>query len=95
MHLEDLKLQWNDVLDDLEARDRVAWLAVFDGRLASLEGSTLVLDFSDVTKFANPHEFERATNPRFLAALADSIERICAVRVVVHTVDAHGRPAAR
>jgi hypothetical protein len=74
--LEDLKSQWNAILDDLEARDRIAWLALFDARLAHLESGVLTLDFSDVTKFANPHGFERDRRPRFTSALADSISRV-------------------
>ena len=54
-----LKSQWNDVLYDLEAHNRTAWLALFDGRLASLDDGVLTLDFSDATKFSGAHEFER------------------------------------
>ena len=84
-----LKARWNDVLDDLEATHRTAWLALFDGRLSSLEGDTLVLDFSDATKLAGGHGFERANRPQFAAALADSIERVTGSRLtVVLTADA-------
>ncbi len=78
-----LKARWNDVLDDLESHHRTAWMALFDGRLASLDDGTLTLDFSDATKMAGVHGFERATKPAFLDALADSIERTTGTRLLV------------
>ena len=51
MQLSELKSFWNQVLDELEAPNRIAWLAFFDARLASLESGVLTLDFSDATKF--------------------------------------------
>ena len=78
-----LKARWNDVLDDLEATHRTAWLALFDGRLAGLDDGALTLDFSDATKMAGGHGFERAAKPQFAAALADSIERVTGARLVV------------
>jgi hypothetical protein len=86
--LPHLKARWNDVLDDLEATNRTAWIALFDGRLASLSDGSLVLDFSDATKLAGVHTFERARRPQFAVALADSIERVLGRRVdVVITAD--------
>jgi hypothetical protein len=81
--LAGLKARWMDVLDDLEATHRTAWLALFDGRLASLDGDVLVLDFSDATKLAGGHGFERTSRPDFAVALADSIERVTGWRVGV------------
>jgi len=78
-----LKSRWNDVLYDLEAHNRTAWLALFDGRLASLEHGTLRLDFSDAMKFPGAHEFERARKPEFLEALSESIERVTGARLIV------------
>jgi hypothetical protein len=80
-----LKLRWIDVLYDLEARHRTAWLALFDGRLASLEDDVLVLDFVDATKMAGVHGFERATKPTFLTAMGESIESVTGHHVVVVT----------
>lgn len=80
-----LKARWNDVLYDLEAHNRTAWLALFDGRLARLEGDELTLDFSDATKFAGAHEYERARRPDFLDALCDAIERVTGERLRVVT----------
>lgn len=81
--LAGLKARWNDVLDDLEATHRTAWLALFDGRLSSLDGDTLVLDFSDATKLSGGHGFERANRPQFAVARADSIERVTGSRLTV------------
>lgn len=87
--LAELKHRWNDVLDDLEATNRTAWLALFDGRLSSLEDGILVLDFSDATKLAGVHGFERADRPQFAEALAASVERVTGWRpVVALTADA-------
>ncbi len=81
--LSELKSQWNGVLDDLEATNRVAWIALFDGRLASLHDSLLTLDFADATKLASTHEFERSRRPQFLLALDESIERVTGRRLTV------------
>ncbi|MFC6238572.1 hypothetical protein [Longivirga aurantiaca] len=80
-----LKLQWIDVLYDLEANHRTAWLALFDGRLASLEDDVLVLDFVDATKMAGVHGYERGSKPSFLEAMSDSIERVTGRRITVTT----------
>lgn len=80
-----LKAQWNDVLYDLEANNRTAWLALFDGRLASVENDVLTLDFSDATKFAGAHEFERAARPDFLIALAESVSRVTGRTITITT----------
>jgi hypothetical protein len=87
--LPTLKARWIEVLDDLEATHRTAWLAVFDGRLAALDGDELTLDFSDATKMAGLHSFERATKPQFAEALSDSIERVTGYRVRVRADNGH------
>jgi len=56
MELAELKGRWNEVLDELEATDRIAWLAFFDARLADLSDVVLTLDFSDATKFQDGHD---------------------------------------
>lgn len=78
-----LKERWLEVLDDLEASHRTAWLALFDGRLARLDDGVLDLDFSDATKLAGNHGYERANKPQFAVALADSIERVTGQRLEV------------
>ena len=35
--LTDLRQRWNEVLDLVESRDRVVWIAYFDARLESFE----------------------------------------------------------
>jgi hypothetical protein len=83
-----LKARWIEVLDDLETTHRTAWLALFDGRIASVSATEVVLDFSDASKMAGMHGFERAAKPQFLTALEDSIERVTGQRLrVVVTAD--------
>lgn len=57
MDLDQLRLQWNSVLDQLERIDRIAWISFFDARLASFDGKTLQLDFSDSRKLGSAHEY--------------------------------------
>jgi uncharacterized protein YihD (DUF1040 family) len=59
MELIELKGRWNEVLDELESTDRIAWLAFFDARLADLTDSVLTLDFSDATKFQDGHDLKK------------------------------------
>ena len=88
LSLSDLKGQWLAVLDDLETSHRTAWLAMFDGRLAALDGDVLTLDFSDATKMAGTHGYERAAKPSFARELEASIERVTGCRIsVVVTAD--------
>jgi len=47
MELSQIKLRWNEVLDLLLEKDRIAWLAFFDARLVSFEENQLTLDFAD------------------------------------------------
>ena len=75
MTLDELKSQWNDVLDDLETTNRIAWIAMFDARLVSLSGNVLELDFADSLKMPNAHE-SFSLNEKFLVALAESIQRV-------------------
>ena len=56
MELLELKSIWNDVLDELEATNRIACLAFFDARLAKLENQVLTLDFSDASMFQDGHD---------------------------------------
>lgn len=57
MTLDELRGRWNDILDCLERTDRIAWIAFFDARLASLENGQVLLDFSDARKFGGAHEY--------------------------------------
>ncbi len=78
-----IKSQWIPVLDDLERTHRTAWLALFDGRLSSLRDGVLTLDFSDASKMAGGHGYERAAKPGFALAMAESIERVTGQSVTV------------
>ena len=57
MEIEQIRSSWNNVLDTLEAHNRIAWIAYFDARLAEFDGSKLSLDFSDARKFSGGHEY--------------------------------------
>jgi hypothetical protein len=82
VELVGIRQQWNQVLDLLESRDRVAWLVFFDARLASLENNVLTLDFSDARKFASSHEYE-AIRPKHKESLAAAIKEVLSVDLVI------------
>lgn len=82
MDLTEIRQKWNQVLDLLESRDRIAWLVFFDARLASLENSVLTLDFSDARKFASSHEYE-AIRPKHKESLAAAIKEVLSVDLVI------------
>ena len=77
-----LRSRWNEVLDLLESRDRIAWLVFFDARLASLENNVLTLDFSDARKFASSHEYE-AVRPKHKESLAAAVKEILSVDLMI------------
>jgi hypothetical protein len=70
--LDAIRDEWNNILDSLERRDRIIWMAFFDARLADLVGITLVLDFSDSQKFGTSHEFSQA-RARHIEVLKEAI----------------------
>jgi len=77
MDIEQIRARWIDVLDVLESQNRVTWIAFFDARLARLDGSTLVLDFSDSDKFATGHDYgetRRSLYPALQAAIRTVFE---------------------
>jgi hypothetical protein len=76
MELAELKSRWNEVLDELEATDRIAWLAFFDARLADLTEGVLTLDFSDATKFQDGHDLKKTLPERSHASLAAAIRKV-------------------
>ena len=76
---------WNSVLDDLERKNRVAWLAFFDARLVSIEGNELRLSFVDAEKFSGSHNYSAARKPEFIAALEASISAVIGVELVIIT----------
>jgi hypothetical protein len=80
MEIEQIRNQWNDVLDNLESHNRVAWIAYFDARLISFENGLITLDFSDSRKFATSHEYSE-TRPNLKAALVASIREVLGLTV--------------
>ena len=81
--LDQLKSQWNLVLDALLDSDRIAWLAFFDARLISLEASKLTISFADVTKLGGDHNFSAARNPKYLSLLQEKILEITDAQITV------------
>ena len=79
MDLAQLKIQWNEVLDQLLEQDRVAWLAFFDARLVAYKDDQLTLDFADSQKFANPHDFKKVRNPSHTQALIEAIKSVLGI----------------
>jgi hypothetical protein len=73
MELDQIRSQWNQVLDALESENRIAWIAYFDARLSSYENGILTLDFSDSRKFATSHEYSE-TRPNLKTALIKAIK---------------------
>lgn len=82
MEIEQIRSRWNDVLDDLESHNRVAWIAYFDARLISFQDGVITLDFSDSRKFATSHEYSE-TRPNLKAALIASIDQVLGLSVEI------------
>jgi hypothetical protein len=76
MDLAQLKSKWNEVLDLLERKDRVAWIAYFDARLASLDGNVLTLNFIDAEKLSGAHDYKATRNDRIRGALESAIKEV-------------------
>ena len=68
-----VKSNWNAVLDNLLAQNRIAWLAYFDARLVSVTDGTLTVNFADSEKFIGGHDFVSARKPEHTAALQRAI----------------------
>jgi hypothetical protein len=79
MELAELKRRWNEVLDELESTDRIAWLAFFDARLADLTDGVLTLDFSDATKFQDGHDLKKTLPESSHKSLTAAIQKIVGV----------------
>jgi hypothetical protein len=80
MEIEQIRSRWNDVLDNLESHNRIAWIAYFDARLISFEDGLLTVDFSDSRKFATSHEYSE-TRPNLKAALVSAIHEVLGLAV--------------
>jgi hypothetical protein len=82
MELQEIRAQWNQVLDALESTNRIAWIAYFDARLSSYENGVLTLDFSDSRKFATSHEYSE-TRPNLKSALIEAIKATLGISVEI------------
>jgi hypothetical protein len=82
MEIEQIRSRWNDVLDNLESHNRVAWIAYFDARLISFQDGVITLDFSDSRKFATSHEYSE-TRPNLKAALIASVDQVLGLKVEI------------
>lgn len=82
MDISTLRSQWSDVLDYLERLDRMAWIAFFDARLASINGNTLHLDFSDARKFPGNFEYDNIRH-HHEASLKQAIKAVAGVELEV------------
>ena len=82
MELNDIRSRWNEVLDALLEIDRITWLAFFDARLASFDGKTLTLDFSDARKLAGGHEYSESRKRQF-GVLGETILRVLEIEIVI------------
>ena len=80
--LADLRARWNEVLDLVESRDRVVWIAYFDARLDSFENSRLILDFRDSNKLATGHDYQEA-RLRHRSMMQSAIFDVFGISVVV------------
>ncbi len=80
--ISELRTRWNEVLDLLESRDRVVWIAYFDARLESFDNGRLTLDFSDSNKLAMGHDYQ-AARQRHRALLQGVIYDLFGATVVV------------
>lgn len=76
MELADLKNHWNQILDELERSNRIAWLVFFDARLVSLVDSVLTIDFLDRNKLAAQHDFESHISSSQMSSLHQAIKDI-------------------
>jgi len=81
-----IKARWNDVLDAVLDRDRIAWLAFFDARLVSVENHVITISFADVVKLGGDHNFSMARNPKHLALLQEEIANVFGAQFEVHEV---------
>lgn len=80
-----IKNRWNEVLDQLETQNRVAWLAFFDARLVSFDNNTLKLSFVDAEKLSGAHDFAHVRKDAHRAALESAIKEIFGISVVIIT----------
>ena len=85
--LEAIKAGWNQLLDQLESRNRTLWLIFFDARLASFDGSVLRLDFRDADKFSTSHDFSFVRDRTKLAILEEIALTIYMVPIKIEVLE--------
>ena len=85
MDLSQLRAQWSDVLDALERRDRMAWLVLFDARLASMDNGILKLDYLDSKKFASGLDYGEIKE-RHQRSLIEAIKEVCGIDIQIDVV---------
>ena len=81
-----VKARWNEILDALLERDRIAWLAFFDARLVSVENGILTINFVDSQKFGGDHDFSLARNPKHVELLQEMIESVLKTHLEVKEI---------
>lgn len=83
MEIAELKSHWTEILDLLERRNRIAWLAYFDGRLSALTDGVLTLDFRDAGKLAGDHDYTHVRKAEHRLALEAAIKEVTGVDIEV------------
>ena len=84
--LDGINARWNEVLDAVLERDRIAWLAFFDARIVSVDSEVLKISFVDSQKLSGDHNFSIARNPRHLALLEEMIQQVFQEKLQVQEV---------
>ncbi len=85
--VEGIKAGWNQLLDQLESRNRALWLIFFDARLATFDGSVLNLDFRDADKFSTSHDFSFVRDQAKLAILEEIALTIYKVPIKIEVLE--------
>ena len=83
MNLAELKENWNEILDELERNNRIAWLAYFDARLVSIDNNVLRLSFIDAEKLAGAHNYSAVRKPELKAALESAISQVLGISLAI------------
>ena len=86
LDLSGVKARWNEVLDSLLAKDRIVWLAFFDARLVSFDGSNLSINFTDSQKLGGQHDFSMARNPKHIVVLQESFHEVFGITPTISEV---------
>ncbi len=85
--LEAIKAGWNQLLDQLESRNRTLWLIFFDARLADFDGTVLKLDFRDADKFSTSHDFSFVRDQSKVAILEEIALSIYKVPIKIEVLE--------